>query len=494
IYPTYAENTAVPQLEALAATYDRIWYVTDPPADNRDRNKLVKQWLDAHLTLIDDYPFPARTTSLSTIVYDTKTDAELAETAVSLNLQWPNIPTLTAVSLRTQQPVNTPAFWVDLYWQGDVTANAWLRFVLRGPDGKDWVLSEQSLIPDAEAMVWVDNQPMRLQYPIHLPLGTPPGTYTLLVQPFAADGGAYGDFQPLTDVAIADSGAWMAVAERPFAPATAVSFKNGISLQGVELAAGEVRPGHVVPMTLYWQTDNEAVAGQDLSYKLLIRHPSGEILREVDGKPGPDWLEQWPADVVMRQPTGLYFPPDTPPGRYLLSWQLTDGDLIVPGRPFWRPWRSDSVRLGEIEVVPWPLETTLPTDVNVIEAQFGDAIQLYGYTLTENDTLHLTLYWLADTIPTQNYFVFVHLVDEAGNIVVQRDIIPVDGLRPTTGWRPNELLTDVHTLAVPDSLPDGIYALRVGLFEPNTFARPTVTYQGEAQADNQLELTTVIKP
>ena len=45
IYPTWAD-TSPPQLAELAQTYDRIWFVTDPPADGRDANKVVRQWLD----------------------------------------------------------------------------------------------------------------------------------------------------------------------------------------------------------------------------------------------------------------------------------------------------------------------------------------------------------------------------------------------------------------------------------------------------------------
>ena len=496
IYPYFATNTAAPQLEALAATYDRIWFITDPPADKRDRGKLVEQWLNTNSTLINDYPFPAKDTRLSAIVFDTGTQIveALPKTAVSLTYQWPNTPHLQGFQLTAAEPIATPTFWINLFWQGKQPTHTWLRFTLVGPDGNEWVRDEHALITHTDSITnWPENNMIRFSYPIRLPVGTPPGTYALMMQPFAADGGAFGDFQHLAEVSIADSGEWVNAVERPYTDIQSIYFQNGLILKGVDFAANEVRPGHALPMNIYWQAASETINLQNITYTLTIRQPNGQVFRQTEGIPGAAWLADWPANAPIRQPAGLYFPPEAAPGRYLLEWQLWDGDHVVRGRPFWRPWTTQTATVGEINVVPWPLETSLPQDVTRLQAQLGDAIQLYGYTLSETaDSYQLTLIWQAQSIPDKNYAIFIHLVDQDGNIVQQQDTIPVAGLRPTAGWRTGEVLTDLHIL--PETLPDGTYSLRVGLYEPTTFVRLPITYQGEPQINDQLEITTFTKP
>jgi hypothetical protein len=57
---------------------------------------------------------------------------------------------------------------------------------------------------------------------------------------------------------------------------------------------------------------------------------------------------------------------------------------------------------------------------------------------------------------------FVHLLNADGEIVAQRDHIPADGTRPTTGWLPGEIVADSYRLPLP---PGGPYTLAVGLYD-----------------------------
>jgi len=67
-------------------------------------------------------------------------------------------------------------------------------------------------------------------------------------------------------------------------------------------------------------------------------------------------------------------------------------------------------------------------------------------------------------------------------------------LRPTTGWRRGEFITDSFTLALPLDLPAGVYRVNVGLYNPDDGSRPPVTLDGAPQPDNQITLTTVSLP
>ena len=70
-----------------------------------------------------------------------------------------------------------------------------------------------------------------------------------------------------------------------------------------------------------------------------------------------------------------------------------------------------------------------------------------------------------------SYRVFVHLVDESGQIIAQSDGEPANWTRPTTGWAAGEYILDAHTLTLPDGMTNGRLALRVGLYDPQTNQR-----------------------
>lgn len=102
----------------------------------------------------------------------------------------------------------------------------------------------------------------------------------------------------------------------------------------------------------------------------------------------------------------------------------------------------------------------------------GGAITLDGYRHAADarpgDTLRLALYWRANREVPGDYTVFVHLIDERGDKAAQRDLAPLDGRRPTGGWKPGELLRDDQDLPLPATLPPGTYRLVVGMYDPAT--------------------------
>ncbi len=115
-----------------------------------------------------------------------------------------------------------------------------------------------------------------------------------------------------------------------------------------------------------------------------------------------------------------------------------------------------------------------PTRIN-----FADKIELVGYDLSAthpmgDESLYVTLYWDVIDTPSTAYVVFVHLVDAQGNLVAQVDEPPLYGVWPTTEWRAGDKLADRHALPLPD-LEAGQYEVWVGLYEPQTLERLSVT-------------------
>jgi hypothetical protein len=140
------------------------------------------------------------------------------------------------------------------------------------------------------------------------------------------------------------------------------------------------------------------------------------------------------------------------------------------------------VRLAIYGVPPVqvPAENEHPLD-----ARFGDAIALRGYALRgapagPGDIVELTLFWEAPAPVPERYKVFVHLVDDAGNIVAQHDAEPGD----TTAWTAGTQVIDRHGLLVPLDAAPGNYHLRVGLYlADDPSSRLPATVAGEAAGE-----------
>ncbi len=103
----------------------------------------------------------------------------------------------------------------------------------------------------------------------------------------------------------------------------------------------------------------------------------------------------------------------------------------------------------------------------------GDEIVLLGYSLVDNqlaagDIAQITLFWQADETPSQRYKVFLHVLDDGGQIVGQRDAEPGGGAQLTTLWEPGEVVADNHGVHIHPATPPGAYDVTVGLYNAAT--------------------------
>jgi hypothetical protein len=106
---------------------------------------------------------------------------------------------------------------------------------------------------------------------------------------------------------------------------------------------------------------------------------------------------------------------------------------------------------------------------------FGEEVMLLTYQrqgpLRHGATVRLTLEWQSLRPVETDYTVFVHIVDEEGNIWAQRDSVPAGGERPTSSWELGEILSDDYEMMIPLEGPGEGYAVEVGLYDPKTGIR-----------------------
>jgi hypothetical protein len=161
--------------------------------------------------------------------------------------------------------------------------------------------------------------------------------------------------------------------------------------------------------------------------------------------------------------------------------------------------QMDSVWSGDEALVylTRPDRTPVPADPDVpVHARFGDVITLTGYSLarepgiTAEEEIHadlceteqticlepgqnlqVTLFWRALAPVDVDYSAFVHLRDEQGTTVAQRDSQPFDGMYPTSQWQLEETVAQPLAVDLPPDLDVGNYSLYVGLYELDTMTR-----------------------
>jgi hypothetical protein len=262
---------------------------------------------------------------------------------------------------------------------------------------------------------------------------------------------------------------WFTVRSEPDRPQPAdrklqVDFADQIRLVGadelpqtIQLAAsGETSLNAV----LYWR----ALQDLDTNYAVFLHldAPNGLTVATVDeANPANIPTASWPPGLYLRNPLQLNLPADLPPIRYNVTTGIYD--------------RSSGERLpiqdGEINSFNLgPVWLTGPQTGSVppLLASFGPQISLHGADLTDEK---LTLLWQTSGPIAQDYRIFVHVLDDMGNLLSQSDGVPYDDLYPLTSWQPP-------------------HAVAIGIYDPASGQRlPAVGAGGELLAHDRIVLT-----
>jgi hypothetical protein len=253
-----------------------------------------------------------------------------------------------------------------------------------------------------------------------------------------------------------------------------VQFGDSILFLGYDLDLNDVADGEI-GVNLYWQC-LRAMKESHLVYLKLVNNVY-HIWGQVDGIPlgGQLPTNWWQEGMVARDPWEIEILPGTPPGIYhieviLYGAESQQGLESTEGGP---------LLLGPLEILrrePPPV-SSLEIE-HPVEAKLGDKVRLLGYNAESSfrpgDNIHLNLFWQCLEKMQQDYTVFIHLVDEKGSIVAQKDNPPVDGFYPTMKWEPGEIVRDQYDVVIAPNTPRGRYQLRVGMYQPNTGQRLTV--------------------
>lgn len=117
-------------------------------------------------------------------------------------------------------------------------------------------------------------------------------------------------------------------------------------------------------------------------------------------------------------------------------------------------------------LLAWRASAPRAPTPQAVSATLDARVRLIGYTTERMDeSLRVTLHWLALAELSRDYHSYAHLLDAKGNLVAQSDGVPDQSLTPTTRWLPGEIVADRRVIVWRDVAP-GEYQVVVGMYLP----------------------------
>jgi len=311
---------------------------------------------------------------------------------------------------------------------------------------------------------------------VRLLTGAPPGTYNIVLTLF--------DKATLAPVTLIDTTLGQAVGptavigqieiinpDQPpdFAAQYPVDHEFpelGVRLLGYNQDRAVAAPGESVLLTMFWECGDLAACDR---FTLRLQDDAGAdteawALPVISDSFRPN---DWPAHGRLRGQHLVRLPANLVGGRYqflLEDFPLGEITVVAQGRAFAAPELAQELGPG-----------FTATDGALVATLVGIAADSPSPPCTPapapGTPCSLALVWRAESETPISYHVFVHLVDEAANLLAQSDAVPAGWTRPTTGWLPGEYIVDVHTLTLPADIPPGPLTFRVGLYDPDTGKR-----------------------
>ncbi len=127
------------------------------------------------------------------------------------------------------------------------------------------------------------------------------------------------------------------------------------------------------------------------------------------------------------------------------------------------------------------------------DVQLGSGMKLRGFrlpqTLTSGTPFEVVTDWQASERLADDYHLFVHILDQTGNLVAQDDFVPGRGAFPTTAWAVGQQWAESAALR---GLPEGSYRAFVGWYRYADGVRLPVQGEGLGAQDGLVHLGEIV--
>jgi hypothetical protein len=386
---------------------------------------------------------------------------------------------------------------VTLYWESRYETPEDYKISLRLLDDEGHLGASHDAFPVLDAYrtnAWRAGEVIVDTHDLPILAGLPPKDYTLQVTMYDPDTltplgtATLGSVAVGPTLSLKEAGLWDVESK------VEQDLGGRVKLLGYSVIGEEFKPGETIPITFLWQGLESSSDG----YTLLLWLENGSGVKTVEQQ--SPLSERYPPAMwrpgeIVRDWESFLVPGNTEDGVYHLKVQVEADGKALPRLLCLLPMDS-VIDLGEIEVQGRERSFDVPSMDQEVDLRLGDAVKLLGYDLagglaSPGGTLALTLYWQGLGTTDTSYTVFVHVLDEQGNIVAQRDSVPGRGTLPTTSWIQDEVVTDHYEIPVAAKVPPGVYTIVVGMYDAGTAERLPVFDAGDHFLGDHIELSKV---
>ena len=249
--------------------------------------------------------------------------------------------------------------------------------------------------------------------------------------------------------------------------------------------------GDQVGFTLYWQVREQSPSDHSLLLRLVddrghtigsyATYPGAGSLRTSSWRAGAIYPDEY-LIAISGAAYGRY------PFDLHVAWTEGGSDASIRardegGQPIDPVLLDIGAVVSQRQQQSAPVFNDIPLDSQPV---FDDAMRLEGFQL-DFERNEIGLHWKADSAPGDNYTIFAHLLDAAGEILTQADAPP---RLPTRYWRWGETFTTFHQFpAAPNMLQHtvvvGLYlADEPGYPKAEYVAMPAVDETAQAELDD----------
>lgn len=239
-------------------------------------------------------------------------------------------------------------------------------------------------------------------------------------------------------------------------------FGEYAELTGISSSNLKAEPGETIVVSLYWRalqpTPSDLLAYVHSVESDLVRrdsYPATGNMLSTEWRPGEAWAEHYhieiPADAATQQTltliAGLYDPREQQAVEAFLA-----GNPVTP-----------VVGNLSIHAAPEAIQTGGAYC-------FGDLFVLKPPQVSE-DGRQIDLNWQALRETPNDYTLFVHVLDDQGEMVTQADAEPRGGAYPTSAWVRGEVVADRISIPLADTPGEPGWHVAIGLYNPKDFTR-----------------------
>ncbi len=501
-------DAALDQLQIEGAHHRKVWLLHRPEPQGCSQPGLLLFHADQHWIKFSEHDFtsPWLSVQLNEYMAAAPVVEELPSGAIASTLCWNSGLCLRGWSASDLIPGQTAS--VQLYWsQITSTEDDYeLTLSLNDASGYTWLQHAGRIYQYYPADRWPQGQILEQTLEIDIPAGLPPTRFLLTLSLTSVSGG----YRLISTIGNIDTVVGQVTVARPERPINldelALRYRSdatvgeSLRLLGYNLPNDTPRPGHISFIDFYWQV--LATPPGDWQQRTRLTDRAGQVWVEHLGPPSlPEFgVLQWRAGDLIWGRVFLPLPGQMPAGEYKVEVTLLDDESRpVPAREIWRAENRDSIAAGPAYLENWPLVTEHAPMSHQSNTIFGGTVRLWGYQVgglaRPGNELAITLVWRDELPVSDDYRVFVHLLNDADALLAQSDGVPADWTRPTSTWRPGEFIEDRHTLLIPTGAPAGPVYLWVGLYHPDGSGRVPIMQPPPGQpADRFLLDILVIEP